>query len=168
MRTPFYIVILLMFLFSCEKSIDPNVQKAFGSSPDYTWVFPEEEIRTISINIGAENWEKIQRDMEMRIARKFGSQTAIPGVTPMQVTNLDAVPGDPIYVSAEVKQGENTWKKVGFRLKGNASLSSSWRSGIYKLPFKLQFDEFEDENKEVKNQRFLWFQGVIVFAKFWR
>ncbi|MBP6619006.1 MAG: CotH kinase family protein [Leadbetterella sp.] len=166
MRTPFYIVILLMFLFSCEKSIDPNVQKAFGSSPDYTWVFPEEEIRTISINIGAENWEKIQRDMEMRIARKFGSTTAIPGVTPMQVTNLDAVPGDPIYVSTEVKQGENTWKKVGFRLKGNASLSSSWRSGIYKLPFKLQFDEFEDEHKEVKNQRFYGFRELSFSPSF--
>ena len=166
MRAAFSLVISMLFLFSCEKNIDPNVQKAFGSDPDYSWVLPDEEIRTISINIGTENWEKIQRDMEMRIARKFGSQTAIPGVTPLQATNLDAVPGDPIFVMADVKQGENTWKKVGFRLKGNASLNSSWRSGIYKLPFKLQFDEFENEHKEVKNQRFYGFKELSFSPSF--
>lgn len=166
MRVPFSIAILLMFLFSCDKNIDPNVQKAFGTEPDYAWAFPEEEIRAININIGAENWEKIQRDMESRIARKFGSQTAIPGVTPLQATNLDAVPGDPIYVSAEVNQSGNVWKKVGFRLKGNASLNSSWRSGIYKLPFKLQFDEFEEEHKEVKNQRFYGFRELSFSPSF--
>jgi hypothetical protein len=30
-------------------------------------VFPEEEIRIIRIKVGAENWEKIQRDMEMML-----------------------------------------------------------------------------------------------------
>lgn len=165
MRVAFSFAVLL-FLFSCEKNIDPNIQKAFGDYPDYSWVFPEDEIRTISIKIGTENWEKIQRDMESRIARKFGSQTAIPGVTPLQATNLDAVPGDPIYVMAEVNQGGNVWKKVGFRLKGNASLNSSWRSGIYKLPFKLQFDEFEEEHKEVKNQRFYGFRELSFSPSF--
>lgn len=166
MRAAFALTISLLFLFSCEKNIDPKVQKAFGSDPDYAWVLPDEEVRSISINIGKENWEKIQRDMEMRIARKFGSQTAIPGLTPLQATNLDAVPGDPIYVMAEVNQGGIVWKKVGFRLKGNASLNSSWRSGIYKLPFKLQFDEFEEEHKEVKNQRFYGFRELSFSPSF--
>jgi hypothetical protein len=166
MRNLVIIGISILFIFSCDKNIDPNVQAAFGTNPEYSWVFPEEEIRIIRIKVGAENWEKIQRDMEMRTARKFGSQMAIPGVTPLQATNLDAVPGDPIYVMADVQQGQTIWKKVGFRLKGNASLSSSWRSGIYKLPFKLQFDEFEDEHKEVKNQRFYGFRELSFSPSF--
>ncbi|MDP1813034.1 MAG: CotH kinase family protein, partial [Leadbetterella sp.] len=166
MRFSLILGISLLFIFSCEKNIDPKFQKAFGSTPDYSWVFPEEEIRIIRIKIGVENWEKIQRDMEMRIARKFGSQTAIPGVTPLKASVLDVVPGDPIYVKAEVTQGDFTWKNVGFRLKGNASLNSSWRSGIYKLPFKIQFDEFEDQHKEIKNQRFFGFRELSFSPSF--
>lgn len=166
MRFSLILGISLLFIFSCEKNIDPKFQRAFGSIPDYSWVFPEEEIRIIRIKIGIENWEKIQRDMEMRIARKFGSQTAIPGVTPLKASVLDVVPGDPIYVKAEVTQGDFTWKNVGFRLKGNASLNSSWRSGIYKLPFKIQFDEFEDQHKEIKNQRFFGFRELSFSPSF--
>ncbi|WP_428667061.1 CotH kinase family protein [Runella sp.] len=98
--------------------------------------------------------------MEWRTARKFGSNTAIPGVTPPAGSSLDFVFGDPIFVQAEIKQGENTWSNVGFRLKGNASLNGSWQSGIYKLPFKLKFDEFEDQHPEIKNQRFYGFQEL--------
>ncbi len=137
MRVAFFFCFVLLFLFSCENNIDPRELKAFGKMPDYDWVFPEAELKIININLGQANWEKIQRDMEYRTARKFGSPTTIPGVVPLPVNGgLDAVPGDPIYVETEVSQGNFSWRKVGFRLKGNASLSGSWRSGIYKLPFK--------------------------------
>ena len=49
---------------------------------------------------------------------------------------------------------------MGFRLKGNSSLSSAWRSGNYKLPFRLDFDEFEDQYPEIKNQRFYGFNEL--------
>jgi spore coat protein H len=154
------LAVILLF-FSCEKNIDPAVEKAFGSAPDYAWVFPEEEVRTINITVGKENWEKIQRDMEYRTTRKFGSSTTIPGAIPPAGNGaLDAVPGDPIYVEAEVSQENNKWKKVGFRLKGNASLNATWKSGVYKLPFKIQFDEFEDKYTETKNQRFYGFKEL--------
>lgn len=71
---------------------------------------------------------------------------------------LDIVPGDPIYVKSSIKFNGKEWYKVGFRLKGNSSLSQAWGAGIYKLPFKLQFDEFEDTNPEVTDQRFYGFK----------
>lgn len=71
---------------------------------------------------------------------------------------LDIIPGDPIYVPSSVKFNGKEWYKVGFRLKGNSSLSQAWSAGIYKLPFKLQFDEFEDINPEIKDQRFYGFK----------
>ncbi len=159
MNFKFSLFLLILITISCKN--DPDIYPAkFSKTPDYAWVFPDEQVKMITINVGQENWDKIQRDMEWRTARKFGSATTIPGVTPPVGVPLDAVYGDPIFVQAEVKQGENTWGKVGFRLKGNASLNGSWRSGIYKLPFKLKFDEFEDQNPEIKNQRFYGFKEL--------
>ncbi|MER0438086.1 CotH kinase family protein [Emticicia sp. W12TSBA100-4] len=161
MRISLVLVLFLLFSLACEKNTDPLASKAFGKIPDYNWVFPEAEMRNIVIQLGQANWEKIQKDMEYRTARKFGSTTTIPGaVPPAGNGNLDAVPGDPIYVEADVLQGSNQWKKVGFRLKGNASLNATWRSGVYKLPFKIQFDEFEDTFTETKNQRFYGFKEL--------
>jgi spore coat protein CotH len=71
---------------------------------------------------------------------------------------LDIISGDPTYVATSVKFNGKEWYHVGFRLKGNSSLSGAWREGIYKLPFKLNFDEFEDDYPEIKNQRFYSFK----------
>jgi len=161
MRLVSILVVFLLFAWACEKNTDPSVSKAFGKIPDYDWVFPEAEMRSITIQLGQENWDKIQRDMEYRTIRKFGSATTILGaVAPVGNGSLDAVPGDPIYVEADVSQGNNKWKRVGFRLKGNASLNATWRSGVYKLPFKIQFDEFEDKYAETQNQRFYGFKEL--------
>ncbi len=161
MRISLIFAIFLLFLLACEKNTDPTASKAYGKTPDYNWVFPEAEMRSINIQVGQANWDKIQRDMEYRTIRKFGSATTIPGaVPPAGNGSLDAVPGDPIYVEAEVSQGDKKWQKVGFRLKGNASLNATWRSGVYKLPFKLQFDEFEGKYPETQNQRFYGFKEL--------
>lgn len=156
--------LLLLFLVvitvSCKDKDADLYPTKFSQTPDYSWVLPDEQVRLITINLGQGNWDKIQRDMEWRTARQFGSATTIPGVMPPAGAALDAVFGDPIFVQAEIKQGENTWSNVGFRLKGNASLSGSWRSGIYKLPFKLKFDEWEDQYPDIKNQRFYGFKEL--------
>ena len=154
-----FLCLLVAVVIGCKNDADIFPAK-FSQTPDYEWVFPEDQVRTITIQVGQENWDKIQRDMEWRTARKFGSSSPIPGVTPPVGAPLDAVYGDPIFVQAQVKQGDNTWKNVGFRLKGNASLNGSWRSGIYKLPFKLKFDEWEDQYPAIKNQRFYGFQEL--------
>ncbi len=161
MRISLIFAVFILFLFACETNNDPSASKAYGKIPVYDWVFPEAEMRSINIQLGQANWDIIQKDMEYRTVRKFGSATTIPGaVAPVGNGSLDAVPGDPIYVEAEVSQGNNKWQKVGFRLKGNASLNATWKSGVYKLPFKLQFDEFEDKYTETKNQRFYGFKEL--------
>ncbi|MBK6978586.1 MAG: hypothetical protein IPH28_17060 [Cytophagaceae bacterium] len=167
MRSRLALAVLLLFIFACEKPMDPATLKAFGDKPDYSWVYPEDQVRNLTINLGQANWDKIQRDMEYRTARKFGSPTTIPGAVPPPANlSLDAVPGDPIYVEASVSQDNFTWEKVGFRLKGNASLSAIWRNGVYKLPFKLQFDEFEDKYPETKNQRFYGFKELALVPSY--
>jgi hypothetical protein len=65
---------------------------------------------------------------------------------------------DPIFVPAEVFYNGKQWYRVGVRFKGNSSLQSSWGKGILKLPFKLDFDEFEDAYPQIDNQRFYGFK----------
>jgi len=69
-------------------------------------------------------------------------------------------PENPMWVKATVEFEDNTWTNVGVRYKGNSSLTSGWRSGTLKLPLKLDFDEFEDEYPEIKNQRFYGFKQL--------
>ncbi|WP_027359795.1 CotH kinase family protein [Desulforegula conservatrix] len=55
-----------------------------------------------------------------------------------------------------------TWNYVGVRFKGNSSLSSTWSKGIYKLPLRFEFDQFEDEYPAIKNQRFYGFKTLSM------
>jgi spore coat protein CotH len=72
----------------------------------------------------------------------------------------DMAPENPIWVPATIEFNGLTWTNVGVRYKGNSSLTSGWRSGSLKLPFKLDFDEFEDEYPEIDNQRFYGFKQL--------
>ena len=67
---------------------------------------------------------------------------------------------NPIWVPVTVEFGGQTWWQVGFRYKGNTALSMSWGNGSTALPFKLDFDEFEDDNPELDNQRFYGFKQL--------
>lgn len=50
---------------------------------------------------------------------------------------------EPRYVACQVEFDGKKWTNIGFRLKGNSSLMSSWGSGVYKMPFRLDFDKYE-------------------------
>ncbi|WP_238625399.1 CotH kinase family protein [Aggregatilinea lenta] len=73
---------------------------------------------------------------------------------------------DPIWVPVDVTFNGEIWTNVGMRFKGNSSLSGAWRSGSIKLPFKLDFDQFEDDYLEIDNQRFYGFKQ-ISFSSNW-
>ncbi len=73
---------------------------------------------------------------------------------------------NPIWVAADVTFEGQTWTNVGIRFKGNSSLMSTWGGGNWKLPFKLDFDEFEDDYPEIKNQRFYGFKQ-LSFSSNW-
>ncbi len=67
---------------------------------------------------------------------------------------------NPIWVPVTVEFDGQTWREVGFRYKGNTALSMSWGNNATTLPFKLDFDEFEDDHPELVNQRFHGFKQL--------
>ena len=73
---------------------------------------------------------------------------------------------NPVWVDATIEFNGETWEHVGFRLKGNSSLRSSWSSGNNKLPFKLDFDQFEDDYPTTENQRFYGFKQLSFSSNY--
>ena len=92
-----------------------------------------------------------------------------PGRPGAQMPNKPGIMGtdnNPMWAEATVEFEGQSWSNVGIRFKGNSSLMSSWRSGNMKLPFKLDFDEFEDEYPEIDNQRFYGFKELTFSSGF--
>jgi len=83
--------------------------------------------------------------------RVEGGQVAVGGVTE-----------NPIWVEATLSFEGQTWTHVGLRYKGNSTLLRSWNSASQKLPFKLDFDEFEDAYPDINNQRFHGFKQLSL------
>lgn len=75
---------------------------------------------------------------------------------------LQAAAENPMWVPATIEFAGKTWSHVGVRYKGNSSLRSAWSSGTLKMPLKLDFDEFEDDYPEIKNQRFYGFKQLSL------
>lgn len=73
---------------------------------------------------------------------------------------------NPMWVAATIEFDGNTWTNVGVRYKGNSSLRSGWSEGTLKLPFKLDFDEFEDDYPEIADQRFYGFKQLSLSNSF--
>lgn len=78
----------------------------------------------------------------------------------------DFTPENPMWVPATISFAGETWTNVGVRYKGNSSLQGAWRNGSAKLPFKLDFDEFEDDHPEITNQRFYGFKQLSLSNNF--
>lgn len=74
--------------------------------------------------------------------------------------DVDIFPRTPTYVPADVAFEGRTFTKVGFRFKGNSSLSNAWRAGIEKLPLRLNFDVLEDQFPEIRDQTFFGFPNL--------
>ena len=73
---------------------------------------------------------------------------------------------NPVWVPATIEFEGDSWTNVGIRFKGNSSLKSTWGSGTMKLPFKLDFDEFEDDYPEIDDQRFYGFKQLSLSSGF--
>jgi len=120
-----------------SKDVDPN----------FTEVFDNTTVKRLDFVISNNNWKAMLADMT-NLYGTFGSGNS----------STDFSDEDPIFVPASVFYNETEWYKVGIRFKGNSSLASSWASGILKLSFKLDFDEYEDDYPQIKNQRFYGFK----------
>ena len=72
----------------------------------------------------------------------------------------ELLPRTPIYVPVDVTFGGETFKRVGFRLKGNSTLFFTWRRGSDKLPFRLNFDGLEARYPETRDRTFFGFPNL--------
>lgn len=72
---------------------------------------------------------------------------------------------NPMWQEATLRFKDQTWQHVGIRYKGNSSLRSSW-GHTQKLPFRLNFDYFEDSYPEIDDQRFFGFKKLTFSSGF--
>jgi spore coat protein CotH len=72
----------------------------------------------------------------------------------------ELLPRTPIYVPVDVTFDNETFRRVGFRLKGNSTLYFTWRRGSDKLPFRLNFDGLEARFRETRDQTFFGFTNL--------
>jgi spore coat protein CotH len=68
--------------------------------------------------------------------------------------------GETSYVVSSVQFNGESWNSVGFRYSGNSTLQTSWRNGTQKISFRLDFDEYEDQDPATQNQRFYGFKQL--------
>lgn len=172
-------IILLLWVAACkpeEENVIPSsvdnpdwTAESHSNSvlPNYATVFPQEAVNTLEITIRKTQWDSIKTDMKAKFGNDFGAGGGNGG--PMGGGGNGGGGGaiafgtaEPNYFAVTMKFNKKTWTNVGFRLKGNSSLSSIWRSGGYKLPFRLNMDEFEDQYPAIKNQRLYGFQELSM------
>ncbi len=118
---------------------------------NFAEVFDDTQVKRFDIAITSERWQIMMDDMT-ELYGTFGGGFGPPPGGGLGETE------DPIFVPAEVFYNGTQWYRVGVRFKGNSSLRTSWESGILKLSFKLDFDEFEDDYPQIDNQRFYGFK----------
>jgi spore coat protein CotH len=107
-------------------------------------VFNTDTVQKIRLVIEEENWDLMEQNLDDLKDELNGS---------VDYTSVD----NPMFVPCEVFYDDTEWYKVGVRFKGNSSL---FAANCGKLPFKLDFDEFEDEYPSIKNQRFYGFKQL--------
>jgi spore coat protein H len=158
-----------------------NKNLASSSLPDYQVMFPQDSVHRIDISITPEDWQKMLDDMTRRYG-EFGNSSQMPMGGPGPGNPEGNGPGkgemqlglemnqddsdNPVVVPAKVTVQNVTLDKVGVRFKGQSSLSGSWREGSYKISMKLNCDEYEDENPELKNQKLFGFDELSLKSGF--
>jgi spore coat protein CotH len=141
---------------SSADSVKYNADWTFAShgnaNQDYAMVFPQQTVNTIEITMTAAQWTSIKANVKTIVGTDFG----VGGGGPPPATNAT----EPDYVDVTLKFNGKAWKNVGFRLKGNSTLRTAWQTGNYKLPFRLNFDEFEDKYPATTDQHFFGFEEM--------
>lgn len=73
---------------------------------------------------------------------------------------------EPMWFPVTVSLWGRSWPWVGMRYKGDSSLIHSFTSGSRKLPFRLDFDEYEGTHPETAEQRFFGFKKLTATPGF--
>jgi len=148
----FSIIVLITFVTSCRKEVfipgeDNSNRPADWTTeshsnnvePNYDVVFNQTKVNKIHIVFTAQEWSDMQSDLAT--VKAGGYQV------------------EPAYAPVDFYFNGKQWYHVGIRYKGNSSLKNS---NSNKLPFKFNFDYFEDQYPEINNQRFYGFKKLAM------
>lgn len=147
---------------------------AKGADGDADRIFPDDAVIRLDITMCASTWESMVADLDAVMAEAgvtVGEGGGPPdgGGGPPEGGEGGGPPGggggvtlasDPAYVPVNVTFDGKTWPSVGMRYKGNSSLWGPYQEGRAKLPFRLEFDHYEDEAEALDNQRFWGFKEL--------
>jgi len=156
------------------KNVDPN----------YDVVFDDESVMRLDIVIDSDKWEAMQSNL----ATLLGSSNNIGGPQGGQGGPIQGGPGqggqiggqetdeagyvqnvsfdNPDWADCSLFYNGIEWYHVGIRYKGNSSLQRAYQSGSKKLSFKFDFDQYEDDYPDLKNQRFYGFKQLNLNNNF--
>ena len=129
-----------------------------NADPNYSIVFNQNEVLRFDIVISSENWAAMQSDLTRNLTPPPGGPGGPP---PGPVTGFT-----PVWKPCAFHFNGRQWYNAGIRFKGNSSLRSAYQTGIKKLSFKLDFDQFEDDYPQLKNQRFYGFKQLNLNNNF--
>jgi len=120
-------------------------------------IFDTARVQKMRIVIDSENWSFMNLNLADLTDELDGSLDF------SSVDNPSFVPCEVFYSSDGTEDNLKEWYKVGVRFKGNSSL---YNANSNKLPFKLDFDEFEDTYPEIDNQRFYGFKQLNLKSNY--
>ncbi len=145
-------IALIAFVYSCRKEVfiedkDSKNRPADWTTethsnnvePNYDIVFNQNKVNKIHIVFTSQEWADMQSNLATVKAGGYRDE--------------------PAYAPVDFYFNGIQWYHVGIRYKGNSSLKNA-NSG--KLPFKFNFDIFEDEFPEINNQRFYGFKKLAM------
>ncbi|MCP4869050.1 MAG: cellulosomal protein [Proteobacteria bacterium] len=125
-----------------------------GADANYDLLFDDTVVRRIDITMTAANYEAGLDDREDLLGGGGG---------PGGGGDLDT---EPMWVPVTIALDGVQWWEVGMRYKGNSSLRSAYNSGVLKVPFRLNFDKYEDDYPDLANQRFHGFKKMTFSSGF--
>jgi hypothetical protein len=73
---------------------------------------------------------------------------------------------NPRWVPTTIRFNESVWTRVGLRFTGHSTLRAAWFQNTDKMPFKLDFDQFEDESPGTTDQRIHGFKQLTLRNNF--
>ncbi len=138
-----------------------NESHAKGADADYDRVYPDDQVQRIDIIFTAQNYQSMQDNMVALYGNPSSGGGGPGGGGPGGFSSEE-----PSFYPVTVKYDGKLWWNVGMRYKGNSSLRSAWGRGQKKIPFRLDFDEFEDTYPEIENQRFYGFKKITFSSGF--
>lgn len=136
---------------------------------NYDLVFPRKQVNRIDIILEASQWQTMLEDMTELYGEFGGSGSGTgPGNGPggQGPGGGNFAEEDPVWVEGSVRFNDLQWDHVGVRFKGNSTLSGAWQSGNYKIPFKLDFDQWEDTYPSTLDQRFYGFKQLALGSNY--